>query len=448
MSLPMCHEEEQDLPSQAVTPPSYFVANKPLLCFNLTPSAVPRPITQHSTDICSDDSDDDTDRVSEDRSPTTASYICPVDPIKHLGDMCLSYLQFIKSNTAVPAPTVTSEVALENKSANNAAAILLRDKLRSNIGVKRPRGDGDQCLPCSAATSVTTGSVRITFLGTGSATPSKNRCNSCIMLEYEENIILLDVGEGAASQLYYNVGGDKAQYDNLLGKISIIWISHHHADHICGFPLLLQQINRATRQNKATRKKIIVLGSSIVVKYYSFIAAVTGLDDMVEFRVIAENNTSLNVSSIPFLMTLISIPVFHCMDSYGVILQLSNGCKVVYSGDCRPSKSMISAGYQCDILIHEATFDDTLGGDAVAKKHCTTSEAVSVGVQMAAKHIILTHFSQRYSLMMNSNNIDNKNIPNKTEVPPYAIAYDFLTVVYPNEIESLPLETSKCRLIM
>jgi hypothetical protein len=45
-------------------------------------------------------------------------------------------------------------------------------------------------------------------------------------------------------------------------------------------------------------------------------------------------------------------------------------------------------------------------------------------------------------------NIDNKNIPNKTEVPPYAIAYDFLTVAYPNEIESLPLETSKCRLIM
>jgi metal-dependent hydrolase (beta-lactamase superfamily II) len=24
-----------------------------------------------------------------------------------------------------------------------------------------------------------------------------------------------------------------------------MWISHHHADHICGFPLLLENINRA-----------------------------------------------------------------------------------------------------------------------------------------------------------------------------------------------------------
>lgn len=48
------------------------------------------------------------------------------------------------------------------------------------------------------------------------------------------------------------------------------------------------------------------------------------------------------------------------------------------------------------MLLHEATFDDELRGDAEAKKHSTTSEAIAVGMAMGAKRIVLTHFSQRY----------------------------------------------------
>ena len=37
-----------------------------------------------------------------------------------------------------------------------------------------------------------------------------------------------------------------------------------------------------------------------------------------------------------------------------------------------------------------------LQGDAQAKKHSTTSEAIEVGRKMNARRILLTHFSQRY----------------------------------------------------
>lgn len=40
---------------------------------------------------------------------------------------------------------------------------------------------------------------------------------------------------------------------------------------------------------------------------------------------------------------------------------------------------------------------DDLQHEAVAKRHCTITEAITVGRQMEAKHILLTHFSQRYS---------------------------------------------------
>jgi hypothetical protein len=50
-----------------------------------------------------------------------------------------------------------------------------------------------------------------------------------------------------------------------------------------------------------------------------------------------------------------------------------------------------------DLLIHEATFDDSLAADAVAKRHSTTHEAVDVARRMRARVTILTHLSQRYA---------------------------------------------------
>lgn len=70
--------------------------------------------------------------------------------------------------------------------------------------------------------------------------------------------------------------------------------------------------------------------------------------------------------------------------------------KIVYSGDCRPSEDLIREGQNCDLLIHESTFEDTFVDEALAKKHSTISEALQVGERMNAKTTLLTHFSLRY----------------------------------------------------
>jgi ribonuclease Z len=44
----------------------------------------------------------------------------------------------------------------------------------------------------------------------------------------------------------------------------------------------------------------------------------------------------------------------------------------------------------------QATFEDSLAEEAVAKRHCTTSEAVRAGAEAGAYRTLLTHFSQRY----------------------------------------------------
>ena len=82
--------------------------------------------------------------------------------------------------------------------------------------------------------------------------------------------------------------------------------------------------------------------------------------------------------------------------------------KFSYSGDCRPSAHFALIGKDSTVLIHEATFDDELQGEAMAKKHSTISEAVAVGVAMRAKRILLTHFSQRYAKLPKVDDLDRK----------------------------------------
>jgi len=88
--------------------------------------------------------------------------------------------------------------------------------------------------------------------------------------------------------------------------------------------------------------------------------------------------------------------VVHCYGAKGVSVTFPTGFKFTYSGDCRPTRSLTEIGLNSTVLLHEATFDDDLKGDAQAKLHSTTSEAIGIGVAMGARRILLTHFSQRY----------------------------------------------------
>lgn len=62
------------------------------------------------------------------------------------------------------------------------------------------------------------------------------------------------------------------------------------------------------------------------------------------------------------------------------------------------------------MLLHEATFDDELIGDAQAKRHSTTSEAIGVGVAMGAQRMLLTHFSQRYQKIPSTGSVKSVGV--------------------------------------
>lgn len=71
--------------------------------------------------------------------------------------------------------------------------------------------------------------------------------------------------------------------------------------------------------------------------------------------------------------------------------------KLTYSGDTKPCDALVELGIDSTLLIHEATMEDELVDDALAKMHSTVSQAIEQGHKMNAKYTLLTHFSQRYA---------------------------------------------------
>ncbi|RLN93758.1 hypothetical protein BBJ28_00013369 [Nothophytophthora sp. Chile5] len=249
-------------------------------------------------------------------------------------------------------------------------------------------------------------------LGTGSAAPSKLRASSGMYLELsgsgaaEVASMLVDCGEGTYGQLWRQFGREVTQR---IGGLRCIWISHNHADHHCGLVRVLYEYWRfhTHHSDGKTPPPLIVVGPQSVLSYVkSWLPEFGGkmpTSQLFQLATCSEFNRSDHplrrqlLSDIGFAVTsIISVPVFHCYDSYGLVLTLQGGKKLVYSGDTKPCNQLVVAGMNAALLVHEATFDDTMEQDARLKKHSTVGQAMDIARRMKAQQLVLTHFSQRY----------------------------------------------------
>lgn len=254
----------------------------------------------------------------------------------------------------------------------------------------------------------------VLFLGTGSALPSKLRNTSCILVNFkhpEDISIILDCGEDSYGQLYRYYGPN--QIENVLRRLKLIYISHHHADHHIGLIKILEQRRRVTSEPIPL---LLPPNIDMLLKYHN--ENFLDISDSYEIfptklLSLETNNYDLRRASAEiikrdlfqrlnnFLCDLRIVPVQHCVNSCAVVMRFNinhpdmDTFTLSYSGDARPSARFAELGKGSDLLIHEATFDHRLMDDARLKRHSTSREAIQVGRDMSAKFTILTHFSQR-----------------------------------------------------
>eukprot|EP00659_Diplonema_papillatum_P008008 gene8008-12320_t len=266
----------------------------------------------------------------------------------------------------------------------------------------------------------------LTLLGTGGMMPSKYRNVTSILLETRvARFLLLDCGEGTLGQI-------RRLFDPLrvLAGLQAIWISHMHADHHIGLPTLL--LHR--RRRNPHLPKLLVFGPGELEGYLSTYDALPGVDLHYEFVALREECRAIGDG-----ISVANVVVEHCEDAWGCVVTAekereaprrcrpggaaaaappASAWKIAYSGDTRPSARLREAAFGCDMLVHEATFDDDKHLDAVSKKHSTVGEALALAAAMSAKQTVLTHFSQRYP----------KAPPKAPSQLAVALAFDLMTL--------------------
>ncbi|KAH8902586.1 hypothetical protein BR93DRAFT_947971 [Coniochaeta sp. PMI_546] len=288
-------------------------------------------------------------------------------------------------------------------------------------------------------------------LGTGSALPSRSRNVSCTLIRVPGiGSYLLDCGENSLGQLRRMFGYEGA--DAVLRDLKAIWISHSHADHHLGTVSVLKRFSEVVPLSPSpdTQQRVAVIAHPL---YHHFLSEYSQLEPIGLDTHVTQlsNNTPteppsptnsfsrglhrpLDDASVlsPFGLSRVAIcKVDHCDDARAVALTLTSGLKLAYSGDCRPSRDFASdrVGAGAHLLVHEATLDDDLRADAVAKKHCTISEALRVGRDMGARNVLLTHFSQRYPRLPGvGGEVAGRDEGDGEAPPPVVFAFDFMRV--------------------
>ncbi|KAL7640215.1 UNVERIFIED_CONTAM: hypothetical protein RMT77_009629 [Armadillidium vulgare] len=269
------------------------------------------------------------------------------------------------------------------------------------------------------------------FLGTGSSFGTGTRNNSGILISLcQESCVLLDCGEGTLNQLIRFLGKDETM--STLRKLKLVFISHRHQDHHIGLIALLNERKKAFMEAGIKDVPILyILAPQEIIRFVNKLSHNFSFDFE---NILFINNYDLskkNFEKLPIhkaikslqleQVTVVNVP--HLDRSFGVALTHKDGWKVVYSGDTAPSTNLISIGKNCDLLIHEATFEDGMEERAFLTCHTTFSQAIHVGEDMNAKFTILTHFSQRYPKipLFEENTLREKNV---------GIAFDCMKVTF------------------
>ncbi|WP_407432390.1 ribonuclease Z [Methanobrevibacter sp.] len=270
--------------------------------------------------------------------------------------------------------------------------------------------------------------MEITFLGTSSAVHSNTRSHPSIVLKAFGETILFDCGEGTQRQLIY------ARISPM--KISKIFITHYHGDHILGIPGLLQSMSFRGRETKLTiygpkgldnlRDAISSLGFPNFDFPLEWIEVDSGTIIENEEYIIKAQRVRHNTLTLAYSVEELKKPRFLRQKAIdlgvpvgpdfgklhnGIAVEVNGeiikpeqvlgpprkGRKITYSGDTIPCEEMIEFAKESDLLIHESTYKTEDKDKADLHAHSTSKDAAEIALYSNSKKLILTHISTRYT---------------------------------------------------
>ena len=271
-------------------------------------------------------------------------------------------------------------------------------------------------------------SLKVVFLGTSAAVPTVGRSFPSTAIVREDEVILIDCGEGAQRQvLQAGLGFNR--------KMKIL-ITHLHGDHVGGVTGLLQTMNMMGRVRpvdiygprgirgllKSTLSYLKVnlqyslvineVKEGVVVKEKEYeILSRKGSHSIRDYCYLfkefprpgkfdAEKAIRLGIPEGPLWHKLQSgkaISIGEKSIEPSIILGASRAGRIIgFSGDTRPKRFLNRFFEKADLLVFEATYSEEDFEKAVQNKHSTATEAAKLATKANVKMLALVHLSSRY----------------------------------------------------
>src|SRR3989344_2087187 len=268
--------------------------------------------------------------------------------------------------------------------------------------------------------------IPICFLGTSQAVPTARRNHTAMLLQYKDENMLVDCGEGTQRQ-FRKAGLNPCRLTRIL-------ITHWHGDHILGLPGLLQTLAlngynktlhiygpRGTRQYAELMFRLFVFVGKI--KYEVTEIEVGKVFETNDFYIEAMpmihgaaclaysfvekdkrriNKEKLKKLKLPNMRLIKELQQGRDIELNGKkisakdITYMQKGKKISFILDTALNENAYRIAKDSDILICEATYTKKEKDLAADYKHLTAEQSAQIAKKANAKKLILTHISQRY----------------------------------------------------
>ena len=269
----------------------------------------------------------------------------------------------------------------------------------------------------------------VTILGNNSAIPSNDRHPTAQVVTIDDQLLLLDCGEG--TQMQFN------RYKIKRIKITYIFISHLHGDHYFGLIGLITSMGLLNRLDDlhifgpAELKNIIEIqldAAAIILPYH------------ITFHSLTETTTIVDEKK----FTVSCFPAQHRIECWGFVIrekknprkidkdkvvdrdipksyyeELKKGhnyitkegitipneeltientpCKsYAFCADTRYDESIIPFIKDVTLLYHETTYLKDQTERAFERFHSTTHQAATIALKANVKQLVIGHFSSKY----------------------------------------------------
>lgn len=274
--------------------------------------------------------------------------------------------------------------------------------------------------------------MELQFLGTGAGMPSKMRNTSAVVLNLSaegRGYWLFDCAEATQHQILHTSLKPR--------KISKVFITHLHGDHIFGLPGLigsrsflggnepldiygpvglrewLETTLRITNTHLNYELQIHEIEDGIVVEDDEFLVMANSLQHVIPClgyrieqkplpgKLLIDKVKEAGVPNGPLLKQLkdgedVTLEDGRIVRSYDVTGEPQDGFTVAILGDTSYCATAVELAQDADILVHEATFDIDTGNLAKEYGHSTIGDAARVAQEAGVTTLIANHISARF----------------------------------------------------